>query len=265
METQGQTPQAPKASNARWIALAVGGGCALVACIIVVVALLLPCVIPVGRCQIPLIPSPAQATNVPAPGQAGNTPAPGASGVVMPPARDHPQANGNAMGDPNAPVKVIEYADFQCPYCRRYWQETEPQIIADYVVTGKVYYEYHSVGAFIGAESADAAEAAYCAADQNKFWEYHDMLFANWTGENAGDFTPDKLQAYAAALQLDTGKFNTCLSTKAHADRVDQDVAEAKIGGVHGTPAFLINGKLLVGAQPYGVFQQAIDAALNGQ
>jgi len=169
------------------------------------------------------------------------------------------------MGDPNAPVKIIEYADFQCPYCLHYWTETEPQIIQNYVATGKVYYEYRSVGGFIGPESADAANAAYCAADQNKFWEYHDILFANWTGENAGDFTPDKLRQYAQAINLNLDQFNTCINTGAHTNEVDQDVTDAKAAGVTGTPAFVINGKLIEGAQPYSVFQQTIDAALNGQ
>ncbi len=260
IENQIQPPEAKKTSNRKWIVLAVGGGCALIACIAVVAALTLTLL----GAQIGKIFSSISVNPNTMP-QVNNTPQSQLPNVVMPPARDHPQANGNNMGDPNAPVKIVEFADFQCPFCLRYWTETEPQIIQNYIATGKVYYEYRSVGGFVGPESADAANAAYCASDQNKFWEYHDMLFANWTGENAGDFTPDKLRQYAAAINLNLDQFNTCLNSGAHNDQVSQDVNDAKAAGVTGTPAFIVNGKLIEGAQPYSTFQQTIDAALNGQ
>ncbi|HEY9152859.1 MAG TPA: thioredoxin domain-containing protein [Anaerolineales bacterium] len=256
MENQVQPPETNQPSNRKWIVLAVGGGCALIACIAVVVA--------VALAEFPLLNKTISGNPSPAP-QDNNTTQNQTANVVMPPTRDHPQANGNKMGNPNAPVKIVEYADYQCPYCMHYWQDTEPQIIQNYVATGKVYYEYRSVGGFIGPESADAANAAYCAADQNKFWEYHDILFANWTGENAGDFAPDRLRQYAAAVNLNIDQFNTCLNAGAHNDQVSQDVSDAKAAGVQGTPAFIINGKLVEGAQPYSGFQQMIDAALNGQ
>ena len=256
MENQIQPPESTKTSNRKWIVLAIGGGCALIACIAVVAALAVSYLAP----QIAKISG-----NPKAAPQVNNTPQVNCRMSSCLQRRDHPQANGNKMGDPNAPVKIVEFADYQCPYCLHYWQETEPQIIQNYVATGKVYYEYRSVGGFIGPESADAANAAYCAADQNKFWEYHDMLFANWTGENAGDFTPDKLRQYAAAINLNLDQFNTCINSGAHTDQVNQDVTDAKAAGVTGTPAFIINGKLIEGAQPYSTFQQAIDAALNGQ
>ena len=254
MENQIHPPETNKTSNRKWIVIAVGVGCALIACITLVVIVVLTLLGPtIGKTfsSISINSTPTPQVQLP--------------NVIMPPARDHPQANGNKMGNPNAPVKIIEYADFQCPYCMHYWQGTEPLIIQNYVATGKVYYEYRSVGAFIGSESADAADAAYCAADQNKFWEYHDILFANWTGENAGDFTPDKLRQYASAIHLNLDQFNTCLNAGAHNDLVAKDVTDAKAAGVSGTPAFIINGKLVVGAQPYSTFQQEIDAALNGQ
>jgi protein-disulfide isomerase len=258
MENQIQPPEATnKASNQKWIVIAIGVGCALIACIAVVVIVVLTLLGPaIGNIFSSISTNPiSNSTSVPQI-QFPN--------VVMPPARNHPQADGNKMGNPNAPVKIIEYADFQCPYCMHYWQETEPQIIQNYVAIGKVYYEYRSVGGFISPESADAANAAYCAADQNKFWEYHDILFANWTGENAGDFTPDKLRQYASAIHLNLDQFNTCLSVGVHSDQVSKDVADAKAAGVTGTPAFIVNGKLMEGAQPYSTFQQTIDALLNG-
>ena len=130
-----------------------------------------------------------------------------------------------------------------------------PQIIKAYVATGKVYYEYRSVGGFIGPDSALAAEAAYCAGDQNKFWEYHDVLFSNWTGENVGDFAAPKLRQYAASVGLEPNTFDQCLNQGKYVGQVQQD---------HSTPSFLINGKLIEGAQPFDVFQKAIETALKG-
>jgi protein-disulfide isomerase len=251
-----QTVQLAKPrSNRKWIVLGIGGGCALLACGGLFVALLIAALIPATTRAVHLA---VTAVNTfPAPPLAVYSGTPTAAGAL--------QQNGNTWGDPNAPVKMIEYADFQCPYCRRFWQETEPQIIATYVKTGKVFYEYRSVGAFIGPESADAAEAAYCAGDQSRFWEYHDTLFLNWTGENVGDFTKEKLDGFAQAIGLDQAAFDQCLITGKYADRVKQDAASAKADGIQATPSFLINGKLVEGAQPFSAFQEAIDAALQGQ
>ncbi len=260
METQNQPPAVDKSPNRKWIVLGIGGGCALIACLAIVAALAVNYLGPRLRGisnSISGNPSgTTDATSMPQ-GQTFNP--------VIPPTRDHPQAKDDRMGDPNAPVKIIEYADYQCPYCMKYWEETEPQIIQNYVGTGKVYYEYHSVGDFLGAESAAAANAAYCAADQNKFWEYHDILFANWTGEHVGDFAPDKLRQYAAAIHLNPDPFKTCVDSAAHMDRVNQDANDAKAAGVRATPSFIINGKLIEGANPYPTFQKDIDAALNGK
>jgi len=191
--------------------------------------------------------------------------------TVAPNAR--PQANGNAMGDPKAPVKVLEYADFQCPYCRQFWQNTEAQIVDNYVKTGKVYFVYHSMGNFVSdninksqgtasTESQDAAEAAYCAGDQNKFWEYHDTLYTNWNGENQGGFVRKRLDAFAQTLGLDMTAFKACMDSSKYASQVSQDGADGLKAGVQGTPSFVINGKLVEGALPFDSFKQEIDAAL---
>jgi predicted DsbA family dithiol-disulfide isomerase len=169
----------------------------------------------------------------------------------------------NTMGDPNAPVHIIEYGDFQCPYCLQFWRETEPQLIEQYVNTGKVYFEYRSFP-IIGPESAWAAEGAYCAGDQGKFWEYHDTLFTNWTGENVGDFTKEKLITYAEALDLDMDEFVSCLSEEKHKGTVEQDLAEAEASGVRATPTFFINGIKFEGAYPFNDLKQFIEDALNG-
>ncbi len=179
------------------------------------------------------------------------------------PLMNRPQVKFNAMGDPNAPVKIIEYSDFQCPYCAKFVTQTEQQIIDAYVATGKVYFEYHSFGEFIGAESARAAEAAYCAGDQDKFWEMHDIIFANQTGENVGAFTDKRLTAFAGKIGLDAGKFSDCFTTGKYASQVKQDGVDATQAGVKATPSFVVNGTLVEGAQGFPAFQTQIDALLK--
>ena len=171
--------------------------------------------------------------------------------------------DSNTLGDPNAPVVVIQYSDFQCPYCERYWRETEPRIIENYVDAGKVYYIYRSMGAFIGPESQSSAEAAYCAGDQGKFWEYHDMLYENQAGENQGAFSLKNLMKFAGALQLDLNQFSDCLDRGKYTEQVEQDQVDAQSSGVQGTPSFLINGTLVAGAQPYQTISSVIDAELE--
>jgi protein-disulfide isomerase len=178
---------------------------------------------------------------------------------------NRPQVNFNGMGDPNAPVKIIEYSDFQCPYCGRFTTDTEQQIIDAYIATGKVYFEYRSFGQFIGEESVRAAEAAYCAGDQGKFWEMHDIIFANQTGENVGAYTDKRLNAFAKEIGLDMNTFDDCFSSGKYRERVLQDGVDAQQAGIRATPSFLVNGKVLEGAQPFSAFQKEIEAALASQ
>lgn len=195
----------------------------------------------------------------------------------------HPNANDNAMGDPNAPIKVEQFADFQCPYCEQFHKQTEPLLRQYYVDTGKVQYVYRSMGNFVSdnkariqgtpatTESQDAALAAYCAADQNKFWEMHAHLFANVLGEDAGSFTDKRLAAIAEKAGLDMDQFNSCYSSGKFKDRVQQDAQDGQAAGVTGTPAFVItytvNGETkterIDGAEPFSTFQQKLEAALN--
>jgi protein-disulfide isomerase len=179
------------------------------------------------------------------------------------PLMNRPQVKLNGMGDPNAPVKITEYSDFQCPYCGKFTIDTEQQLIDAYIATGKVYFEYHSMGGFIGTESARSAEAAYCAGDQGKFWEMHDIIFANQTGENVGDFTDKRLTAFASKLGLDMGVFNGCFTSGKYADQVNLFFAAGQQAGVKATPSFTINGKLVEGALPFSAFKTEIDALLN--
>jgi protein-disulfide isomerase len=172
------------------------------------------------------------------------------------------QVSENTMGDPNAPVKIVEYSDFQCPFCRDFATEIEPALVEEYVNTGKVHFTYRSMGQWIGSESVAAAEAAYCAGDQGKFWNYHDVLYANWNGENLGAFSSKRLADFARYLNLDMDEFNSCRSSNKYLDKVNQDRAEGDQLGVQGTPTFFINGKLYGGSFGVEGFRQAIEAEL---
>jgi protein-disulfide isomerase len=165
--------------------------------------------------------------------------------------------SGLNMGNPDAKVKVVEFADFQCPYCQQYYQVLEPTIISNYVDTNLIYYTYSPM-AFLGQESIDAAEAAYCANDQGKFWEYRAYLFTNLAGENAGSYTQTKLIAFASRLKLDTALFKTCLTTNKHQAEITAAAAYAQSVNISSTPSFLVNGVEVSGSQ----LDQAIKDAL---
>ena len=117
--------------------------------------------------------------------------------------------------------------------------------------------------AFLGQESFDAAEASECAGDQDAFWEYHDLLFEKQAGENQGAFTIDNLKGLAAELKLDTEAFNECLDSGKYSELIQQLTQTAQSIGVRSTPAFVVNGRAIIGAQPFDVFQQAIEQELG--
>ena len=184
----------------------------------------------------------------------------------------------NTAGDPNAPIKIEEFADFQCPFCERFFQQTEPLLFQHYVDTGKVQFVYRSMGNFVSqniggarTESQDSALAAYCAADQGKFWEMHDALYANVLGEDVGSFTDRRLTAIAESVGLDMAEFNDCYGSGKYADEVQQDFTDGQAAGINGTPGFLVtytvNGEtkttLIEGAQPFSEFQVQLEAILN--
>ena len=181
------------------------------------------------------------------------------------------QTDFNKVGVPGAPVKLDEYSDFQCPYCASFSEDTEQAILDAYVVTGKVFFTYHSVGEFIGPESSRSAEAAYCAGDQNKFWEYHDYVLGNQRGENGGWFSARRLGAFAEALGMDMEQFNSCFNNGKYRDMVRQDLFEARDLGIQSTPTFIISYEVagqtvtdvIKGAEPFSSFQQKLDAALT--
>lgn len=184
---------------------------------------------------------------------------------------EHPKADGTAMGDPNAPVLVEVWEDFQCPACRGYSEQIEPQVTQNYVATGKIRYVFRQYP-FIDTNSAtkeshQAANASLCANEQGRFWDYHDILFANWTGENVGDFSDKRLEAIAQTLDLDINKFNDCFKANRYKDQIDKDKADGEKAGVQGTPSVFVNGTLIKpGFVPsYQDISAAIDAALASQ
>lgn len=165
------------------------------------------------------------------------------------------------QGDPNAPVTIVEFSDFQCPYCGRFAVETKSQIDETYVEAGQVRFGYRHF-AFLGEPSLWAAEASECAADQDAFWPYHDRLVQRLAVEGQRDFTKANLKAFAAELGLDTGAFNLCMDEGKYAAAVEAASSEAQELGVRSTPSFLVNGRPLVGAQPFSVFEQVIQQAM---
>jgi protein-disulfide isomerase len=195
--------------------------------------------------------------------QAGGPPQ-AASGTSDTPAADTSVVvrEANRRGDKNAPIVVVEFSDFQCPFCGRFFRTVEPDVRKQYIDTGKVTFVYKHM-AILGQESIWAGEAAECAADQGKFWEYHDLVFSRQSGENQGAFTKENLLGFAKELNLDMNKFEPCLKNDQTLDRVQADTQEGQAAGVRGTPTFFINGQPIVGAQPLEAFQAAFDKASN--
>lgn len=185
-------------------------------------------------------------------------------GLSKPTIGTYTQKDGVALGDPAAPVTLIEFADFQCPHCLASYNSVERPLIEQYVETGQVLYVYQPVG-FLGPESVTSAQAAYCAANQNYFWEYHDVLFApaNFSNGNTGGYSEQNLIAYADQVEgLDVAAFTQCLASDETVAAIDTAHAQASSMGVTGTPGFVINGTVLSGEQPLARLQQAIDDAL---
>jgi len=164
-------------------------------------------------------------------------------------------------GSKNAPVTIVEFSDFQCPFCARFFEQTLPQIEENYIKTGKVKFVYRDFPLSFHQYAQKAAEAAECADEQEKFWEYHDVLFqkqSEWSSTGVAKF-----KEYATTLGLNTSKFNECLDSGKYSDEVQKDFKDGSSYGVSGTPTFYVNGIEVVGAQPYTAFQQIIDQELG--
>src|SRR5581483_11018234 len=152
---------------------------------------------------------------------------------------------GRVLGNPDAPVTIDIYSDFQCPICRRA-DLTIQALAPKYIDTGKVKVVYHNF-AFIGNESVRAAEAAECANDQGKFWQYATYLFDHQTGENVGAFSDANLKRFAQDLQLDTTSFNSCFDSNKYASLIQEELKQGQALGIQATPSFFINGQFIQG------------------
>lgn len=169
------------------------------------------------------------------------------------------------LGKQNAKVTMIEFSDFQCPYCKRFYDETFRQLKKDYIDTGKVRFAFRHLPLDIHPLAPKAAEASECANDQKKFWEYHSALFEkfdSWVSETA-DTAPTKLTEFAGDIGLNTEQFSECLSSGKYTQKVTQDKAVGEGAGATGTPTFFINGQKLVGAFHYQTFKTILDQELK--
>ncbi len=192
-----------------------------------------------------------------------------ASVISITPKASTAQENGVHLGDPNAPVKVDVYEDFRCSICKYYTQNYESQIIQTYVDTGKVYYTFHSYIVIDGNDGTDAsyraANAAMCAAEQGRFWDYHDTLYANQVTEDASLFTDERLVTMGQNLNLDMMAFNQCYQAKKYSSDINNETSQAHTLNLPGTPSILVNGTLVQIQQSFDVVSTTIETALAGK
>ena len=166
-----------------------------------------------------------------------------------------------AIGSESAPVEMVMWADFQCPFCRRFELTTLPALMERFVDTGQGRFVWRNFENY-GSESQDSAVAAHCAGEQDKFWEYHDMLYVNQRGINTGAFTTSNLLRFASELGLERAPFETCLGGLGYDAVISADKKLGRSEGVNATPTFFINGEMIVGAQPTETFVDLIETAL---
>ena len=170
------------------------------------------------------------------------------------------------MGNKNAKVTMIEFSDFQCPFCKAFFTDSEQKVIDTYVKTGKIKFVYRQFPLVsIHPNAQKAAEAAECANAQNKFWEFHDVMFQNqdtWAPLAAADAAAD-FTTYAGQVGMDTDQFTTCFQSEKYKKNVDDDVADATAAQVDATPTFFINGLRVTGALPFDQLKQTIDQELQ--
>ena len=171
------------------------------------------------------------------------------------------------LGDPNAPITMIEFGDYQCTFCSKFFHETENSIITNYVKTGKVKLLFKDY-IILGQDSINAANAAHCANDQKSFWQYHSMLYNNWDGEDTGWANLAHLHEFARTLDLDFDEFSACMSDLKWNELINLSSMDGQKLGVTGTPTFFIidqNNDVIkiTGAQSYDVFKQVFDSVLK--
>ncbi len=166
------------------------------------------------------------------------------------------------LGNSKAKVTVVEYADYRCPFCEKFYTDVYSKLKSEYIDTDKIKFMYQDF-AFLGPDSNTAAEATHCAADQNMFWQYHDYLFTHQGSESSDWASSANQKKIAQTLGLSTSQFNQCLDSGKYKQEVLNETDAGKKYGVTGTPSVFVNGQILVGAQPLTNFEQAINAALK--
>jgi len=168
------------------------------------------------------------------------------------------------LGDASAKITIIEFGDFQCHQCNNWFHNTRPQIYENYIKPGKANLVFVDL-AFLGKDSPKAAQAAYCAEDQGKYWEYHNMLYDSQEPQIDGGWASnERLKAFAFDIGLNMSLFEECLDSNKYEKRVQFNINQAKSNGATGTPTFILVGpngqNKIVGAQPYEVFQNTLDS-----
>ena len=169
------------------------------------------------------------------------------------------------LGNPSAPITIVEFGDYQCEQCYAWFHNTKPAIVQNYIDTGKVNLVFVDL-AFLGRDSPKAAQASYCAEDQGMYWEYHDLLYTSQESVDGGWANSERLKAFAFSLGLDMGLFESCLDSEKYSKRVQYNIQQAKENGVRGTPGFFIVGpneqQQIGGAQPFSVFKKTLDSMI---
>jgi protein-disulfide isomerase len=168
---------------------------------------------------------------------------------------------GRVLGSPAAPVVITAWEDFQCPVCKAANDSVLARIERDYVETGKTQLQFRHF-AFLGQESLWAAQAAECAVEQERFWEYHNALFARQAGENRGAFAVTRLKAIASEVGLDRPSFDACLDSGRYAALIDEERREGERRGVDGTPTFFVDGRRVPDWRDETTFRDLIESAL---
>jgi protein-disulfide isomerase len=188
------------------------------------------------------------------PTAAAPSPSPAAPSVDMKTLID----DDSIKGDKDAPVTIVEFSDYECPFCARFYSDTYGQIVEKYIDTGKVNLVYRDFPLSFHPNAQKAGEAAECAGEQGKYYEMHDLLFEKGVSGGVSAY-----KQYAKEIGLKTSDFDSCLDSGEMAGEVRKDFTDGQRAGVQGTPAFFIDGKLISGAQPFPAFEAAIEAALN--
>ena len=170
------------------------------------------------------------------------------------------------LGSKSAPITIIEFGDYQCSQCKKWFFDTKPDIVTNYIDTGKANLIFVDI-AFLGKDSMPASRASYCAEEQERYWDYHAFLYTNQMGIDNGWANIDSLKGYASNLGFDMDLFASCMDSGKYEKRVQFNTEESKRNGVTGTPTFIIVGpqgqqERIIGPQPFSVFEKIIDSLL---